>query len=278
MSEPSRLGLAQEFFSGTFGLAGSQGKDLWKNRRLGFVSDRLFDWKLRGGSNYQSLVASLDEVPRQKILLVGVASERRQALMRGILDEVTRSRHDVTAAIGNVGSKGKLENINQLCASHQLSAHDWLIMTDDDIVLPHRFLDMFIAACCLFDFKIAMPSHRFDSYSGYDVTRRHWNTLARQVGFVESGPLVAIHRVAHEWIFPLPHLRYGWGVDVHWSLLADREGWSMGAVDATPIAHVSPIGAAYPRAVAAEEACQYLVERGHLSREATFRTIQSYPA
>ena len=46
----------------------------------------------------------------------------------------------------------------------------------------------------------------------------------------------------------------GWGLDAHWSAAAAAAGLPLGIVDVTPIRHLRPVAATYPRAAAEAEA------------------------
>jgi hypothetical protein len=278
MTNTERLRAAETFFSDEHGLAGSRGRDIWKNRRFGPLTDRLFDMRLRAGKHYQALLAGAPLETPQRILVVGIDSGRRPILLKQALTALESKLHHVTMATGEICGRGRFQNINLLLAKFDLSQFDWLIMIDDDIMLPPGFTDIFIHACLLCDFQIAMPSHRFGSYSGYEVTRRGWGTIARATNYVESGPVVAFQHKTFEKILPFPELKFGWGLDIHWPLLARQEGWRQGVVDAAPMRHVSPIGGSYPRKEANAEGCGFIAQHGHLSRTDTFRNVQSFPA
>ncbi len=65
----------------------------------------------------------------------------------------------------------------------------------------------------------------------------------------------------------------GWGLDVHWCALAQRHGWPIGVVDATPVAHtLRPAAAGYPRDAAAAEARRSSRDRPYVARD-DVRTI-----
>ena len=198
--------------------------------------------------------------------------------MTSVLEAMRSDRHAVTTAIGDAEDRGKLENVNLVLSHVDLDDFDWVVMTDDDVRLPASFTDLLIACCLAFDLTIAMPAHRFNSFSGYDVTRRGWGTLARVTRYVEVGPITVFGRACFPKVFPLPELRFGWGVDLHWPVMAQRHGWSIGVVDAVPVEHVKPVGGSYSRQAATDEACRYLAAHGHFSREATFRVVQRHPA
>jgi hypothetical protein len=143
---------------------------------------------------------------------------------------------------------------------------DWILAVDDDVLLPPRFLDRFIALCERFALDLAQPAQTLRSHSAWRVTRRRPASLLRETRFVEIGPLTAFGRRAAAELLPFPDLRYGWGLDLHWAALAAERGWRLGVVDATPVRHESAtVGSAYPRDRAESEATDFLASRPHLS-------------
>jgi hypothetical protein len=142
---------------------------------------------------------------------------------------------------------------------------DWILAVDDDLLLPPRFLDRFVALCERFELDLAQPAQSLRSHSAWKVTRRRPASLARETRFVEIGPLTAFGRRAAAELLPFPELRYGWGLDLHWAAVAAERGWKLGVVDATPVRHESAIvGSAYPRADAEAEAADFLASRQYL--------------
>jgi hypothetical protein len=142
---------------------------------------------------------------------------------------------------------------------------DWILAVDDDLALPPRFLDRFVALCEHFALDLAQPAQTLRSHSAWRVTRRRPASLVRETRFVEIGPLTAFGRRAAPELLPFPELRYGWGLDLHWAALAEQRGWRLGVVDATPVRHESAtVGSAYPRAEAEAEATDFLASRPHL--------------
>ena len=57
----------------------------------------------------------------------------------------------------------------------------------------------------------------------------------------------------------------GWGLDTRWSAVAAERGWPIGVIDATPIRHLKPVAAAYPRDAAIAEAEAFLDGRGYVT-------------
>jgi hypothetical protein len=142
---------------------------------------------------------------------------------------------------------------------------DWILAVDDDLALPPRFLDRFVALCEHFALDLAQPAQTLRSHSAWRVTRRRPASLVRETRFVEIGPLTAFGRRAAPELLPFPELRYGWGLDLHWAALAEERGWRLGVVDATPVRHESAtVGSAYPRTEAEAEATDFLASRPHL--------------
>jgi hypothetical protein len=68
----------------------------------------------------------------------------------------------------------------------------------------------------------------------------------------------------------------GWGLDAHWSAVAQERGWRIGVVDATPIGHtIRPAADGYPRETAAAEARRFLDGRAYVPRDAV-RTLVTH--
>jgi hypothetical protein len=215
--------------------------------------------------------------PRRRVLVASVY--RPGSLLAGALPRLRSDRHSVTFALGAVEAAdpalaeqtvaeglggGKFGNLNRVLAPGGLD-FDWILAVDDDLLLPPRFLDRFVALCERFALDLAQPAQTLRSHSAWRVTRRRPATLVRETRFVEIGPLTAFGRRAAAGLLPFPELRFGWGLDLHWAALAEERGWRLGIVDATPVRHESAtVGSAYPRAEAEAEAAEFLVSRPHL--------------
>ena len=189
--------------------------------------------------------------------------------------ELAASRHAVEFAVGSgEPAHGKFENLNALLAARPAAGHDWLLVVDDDVVLPRGFLDRFLFLAERFDLRLAQPAHRRHSHAAWSVTRRRAGSAVRETGFVEIGPVTAFHAETFETLLPFPPLRMGWGLDVHWAALARERGWRMGIVDAVPVLHaLAPPAAAYPRDAAIAEARAFLDGRPYLPRDEAQRTL-----
>jgi hypothetical protein len=223
-------------------------------------------WRLRRAAG--------EAPPRRRVLAIGIEREDVPGLMRQARAELARSRHDVEVATSGVGGAGKFENLNALLAAHPLEGRDWLLVIDDDVALPHGFLDRFLFLAERFDLRLAQPAHRRRSHAAWAVTRRRGASLVRQTGFVEIGPVCAFHASTFETLLPFPALRAGWGLDSHWAALAHEHGWRIGVVDATPIRHVMrPIADSYRREDAVAEARAFLAERPYVTAAEAQRTL-----
>ena len=222
--------------------------------------------------------AARREPPRRlSVLAIGIEREDRPNLMAAARAELARSRHDVEVATSGVGERGKFENLNALLDAHPLQDRDWLLVLDDDVALPHGFLDDFLFLAERFELKLAQPAHRRRSHAAWRVTRRRAGSVARETGFVEIGPVCAFHRDTFETLLPYPQLQAGWGLDSHWAALARQHGWKIGVVDATPIRHVMrPIADSYRRADAMAEAQAFLAQRPYVTAAEAQRTLATH--
>jgi hypothetical protein len=180
--------------------------------------------------------------------------------------ELLRSRHSVALHLAPpAAGAGKWANVNASLAAAPPGDADWLVIVDDDVVLPERFLDRFIGVCERFAFDLAQPAQTQRSHSAWRVTRRRPASLARETRFVEIGPVTAFGRRAAAELLPLPELRFGWGLDLHWAALAAEHGWRLGVVDATPVRHeLATVGSAYSVEDAQAESARFLADRPYL--------------
>lgn len=213
----------------------------------------------------------------QRVLAISIARAERAGAAAAAGQELERSRHhvDFRLAPAHPGA-GKWENLNTALRANPTQDHDWLLIVDDDVVLPHRFLDPFLFLCDRFHFTLAQPAHKHWSNAAWRVTRRRAGSVARRTRFVEIGPVTAIHARAFDTLLPFPGLHMGWGLDAHWGAVAAEQGWSVGVVDATPVRHTRPVAGDYPRERAVAEAEEFLAARPFLSREEAQETVASY--
>jgi hypothetical protein len=217
------------------------------------------------------------ESPRRSVLVLAVERTDQPNLLAGARAELLRSHHDVQLASTAAGDRGRFENLNALLGEHPAAGHDWLLLVDDDVELPRGFLDAFVFLAERFQLRLAQPAHRERSHAAWAITRRRPFSAARETAFVEIGPVVAFHHLAFEALLPFPSLRTGWGLDLHWSAIAQRQRWRMGVVDATPIRHGLRLTAtSYDRRDAVEEARVFLTGRPYTKAADAQRTLVTH--
>jgi len=215
--------------------------------------------------------------PRRRVLVAGVTRPELAREAERVATELGRSRHDVELRLGaGAPGAGKWENLRASLATHSPDGADWLLLVDDDVVLPRGFLDAFLLTAERCGFALAQPAHAFASHAAWPVTRRRPGLLARRTRFVEIGPVTAVRATAFPHLLPLPELHMGWGLDAHWSALAAGAGLALGVVDATPIRHLRPIADAYPRAAAEAEAAAFLERRPFVARDQAGETMAAW--
>lgn len=234
----------------------------------------------------------------RRVLVLCVRRPEHARLADALERELKRSRHEVELRSAPAGERGKFQNLNLLLgggpptqagsppsqagspppqASSLMPQADWLIVADDDIVLPRGFLDRFLFLAERFSFDLAQPAHAHSSHAAWRVTRRRRRSVARTTRFVEIGPLTAFGRQTFSTLLPFPGLRMGWGLDVHWGALAQQHGWRCGVVDALAIRHrQAPAASAYSREQALAEARAFLADRPHLTAEEAQRTLATH--
>ena len=225
-------------------------------------------WRLRRAAR---------RAPRRSVLVLAVERVDQANLLAAARRELSRSHHELHFHSAPVDGKGKFENLDELLLAHPAHGHDWLLVVDDDVALPRGFLDAFLFLAERFALRLAQPAHRHHSHAAFDVTRRRPGSVARETAFVEIGPVSAFHATVFDRLLPFPPLRYGWGLDAHWSALAARNGWPIGVIDATPVRHrLRRIASSYDPAVAIAEAREFLADRPYTKAADAQRTIRTH--
>jgi hypothetical protein len=215
--------------------------------------------------------------PPRRVLVLAVERTDVPNVLGTARSELLRSHHEVEFASTSAGDRGRFENLNSLLAANPVQDRDWLILIDDDVALPHGFLDSFLFLSERFSLRLAQPAHRARSHAAWQVTRRRPAAVARETAFVEIGPLVAFHRDVFDALLPFPPLRIGWGLDLHWSAIARERGWRIGIVDATPIGHGLRLTASsYERTDAVSEARAFLASRPYTTAADAQRTLATH--
>jgi GT2 family glycosyltransferase len=215
--------------------------------------------------------------PQRRVLAVSIVRPENARRASRAAQELHRSHHEVElTAVPPIGRAGKWANLNAALPHGPPRGFDWLLILDDDIVLPGGFLDSFLALAERCQFRIAQPAHAYASHAAWEITRRRPGLLAHRTRFVEIGPVTAIRADAFHALLPFPDLQMGWGLDSHWGAIAAERGWPVGVVDATPIRHLHPVAANYPREEAMAETAEFLATRPYVTRDEAAEVVAEY--
>lgn len=215
--------------------------------------------------------------PSRRVLALGIERAGQANHLAAAREELSRSHHHVHFDSTTTGEFGKFENLNRLLARNHLDAYDWILIVDDDVLLPKGFLDVFLFLAERFGLQLVQPAHRARSHAAWPLTRRRPGSVARETGYVEIGPVVGLQAATFDVLLPFPELRAGWGLDAHWAALAQAHGWRLGIVDATPVRHqLRRIASFYDRDEAVAEGRRFLAERPYLRASESQRTIATH--
>ncbi len=223
---------------------------------------------------------------RKKVLIVGVVLGDRKNHYKHISSELSGSKfHEVQQVWTVLKAKNKLKSsesikhtyidefvsrsklINSMINEHLNGCYDYILIIDDDIRLPKRFLDQFLLRQEEFNFSLAQPARTQESIISHKITLQNNSLLARETRFVEIGPLVSIRRDAQNIILPIDEESpMGWGLDYVWPALILENKQKMGIIDCVPVAHtLRETGKSYDTDKAKEEMNKFLALKPHLS-------------
>jgi hypothetical protein len=252
------------------------------------MGDRVLDVRARLSGADQQLDLLAEEAPDREVVVLS-AYRPTTKLLPDALEELRRSRHRLRLLLGSTGEPlpdlapntvasglggGKFQNLNAVWDAAHHSHFDWLLVVDDDVTLPRRFLDRFVAVCERFDLALAQPAQTLMSHAAWRVTRRRGGSVLRETRFVEIGPVTAFRSDVAAELVPFPDLRFGWGLDLHWGAVAAERGWRLGIVDALAVRHEqSPVAHAYSYKDAIEEAQSFLATRQYVRSDEAQQTI-----
>jgi len=170
----------------------------------------------------------------------------------------------------------KFELINGLLSD--LDRFDFLLVVDDDVTLPRGFVDAFLSYVTKSRFALCQPARTADSYIDHLITTRMPGIDARLTRFVEIGPVFCIHRAAFDILLPFDmRSPMGWGFDLVWPALIERNGLRMGIVDATPVGHtMRKTLTNYSRTTVQDQMDDLLRINPHLPRTQAFTVLEVY--
>ena len=153
---------------------------------------------------------SENSLSRKRVLVVGVYLATQPNNIEHIVDQLSLSRHwqveQRWAAIGGEASSQKVRDVtrlvlegglprfallNRLLADEALEGYDFILVSDDDIVLPACFLDNYLDLVLKHDFALAQPARTRRSYISHHFTVQMPGLVARRTRFVEIGPFLS---------------------------------------------------------------------------------------
>jgi hypothetical protein len=182
---------------------------------------------------------------------------------------------EAVTALTVAGPTSKYELVNRLLAEEDPASYDFVLITDDDIVLPDRFLDLFLGVQAGVGLDLAQPARTLNSYVDHPIVLQQRGVAARRTLFVESGPLVSFGRKVHDLLLPFDETNpMGWGFENVWAQRLRERGLSEGIIDAVPIDHSirQPV-ANYEWDDADADRERYLARNPHLSYEECFQVL-----
>ena len=285
----SALPAPETFLSGHSGTVAGR-----RARAIGTVRDLLLDAAQKLARTERDLDRLADAAPARSVLVTGRYVPGPSNLLPQVLPVLRSTRHDVRFAFGSAAdpepamaaetvatdlTAGKFDNVNAAIAAGGAdpTTVDWTIVMDEDVLLPTRFLDRFVALCEALDFDLAQPAQTHMSHAAWRVVRRRPGAVARQTNFVEIGPVTAFSRRAAAELLPFPDLRMGWGLDAHWAAHARERGWKLGVVDSLPVRHEArAVAKTYGRHDAIEEGQRFLADRDYVTTAEGRRTLVTH--
>jgi glycosyltransferase involved in cell wall biosynthesis len=171
--------------------------------------------------------------------------------------------------------KPKFQIMNDLLAKEKLSQYDYVILIDDDVVLPASFVDQFIALQERLEFSISQPARTSNSYIDHPIVEQQRGVLARRTLFVEIGPVVSFHKSVYEQVFPFDLTSpMGWGYENVWAYRLDQLQLKMGIIDIVPVDHSlrKPV-AFYSWDEANRQRSLFLSKHDHIPTDQCFRVL-----
>jgi hypothetical protein len=168
--------------------------------------------------------------------------------------------------------------LNKILSEEDLTQYDFVIICDDDIVLPEGFLEKYLELVVKYDLALAQPARTHNSYIDWHFVEQLSGLKARRTRYVEIGPLFSVRKDIYSVIFPFDESVYmGWGYDFVWPCIIEKLSLRMGIIDATPVDHSlrKPVEN-YQYQRANKSMTDYLSQNPHLSKVEAFRVLESY--
>jgi hypothetical protein len=238
-----------------------------------------------------------EPIPSRRVLVVGIYLAARLTNVDDSIRALASERHDVvqrwvglggpapTDRVAAVTARTVMERtpkyalLNSLLEDEDLSAYDEVLVTDDDVVYPERFLDRYLPLKERHGFVLAQPARTLNSYVDHPIVAQQPGIEARRTRFVEIGPVVSFHRSIHDLVFPHDLANdMGWGFEQVWARQLSARGLAAGIVDATPVDHsIRKPAEHYSHGKAVEQRDAYLAANEHLELGECFRVLAAMP-
>lgn len=168
--------------------------------------------------------------------------------------------------------------LNRMLKGENLDLYDFVIICDDDISFPDRFVENYLALVSRYELALAQPARTHNSFIDHPIVEQFDGLTARRTRFVEIGPVFSVRKDIYHLIFPFDESSYmGWGYDFVWPCLIEKMGLRMGIIDATPVEHSmrAPVNN-YNYDDADRSQSEYMSKHPHLSKYEAFRILESY--
>jgi glycosyltransferase involved in cell wall biosynthesis len=166
--------------------------------------------------------------------------------------------------------------LNRLLADEDLARYDFVVSTDDDIVLPEDFADLFLGVQAGLGFDLAQPARTPNSYVDHPIVVQQRGVVARRTRFVEIGPLVSFGREIYDLVFPFDETSaMGWGFENVWAYRLRERDRSQGIIDSVPMDHSirKPL-AHYEWSDANADRERYLAREPHIPLQECVRVLE----
>lgn len=168
--------------------------------------------------------------------------------------------------------------LNKLLSREDINKYEFIIISDDDIELPHNFIDNYLEIVDKYKLSLAQPARTHDSYIDHFIVEQLDGLIARKTRFVEIGPVFSIRNDLFKHLLPFDEENgMGWGYDFVWPCIVENLGMNMGIVDALPVEHkLRPPVTHYNHKEADNDLEKYIKKRKHLLRSEAFKILESY--
>lgn len=172
----------------------------------------------------------------------------------------------------------KFTLLNELLSGISIDDYSYVVVCDDDVLLPEKFLDRYLSIVRDFDLALSQPARTHASYIDHAFVEQLDGLIVRETRFVEIGPVFCIRCDATNLVLPFDERSpMGWGYDLVWPCILENAHLRLGIVDEVPIAHSlrKPVSH-YDHAVADAQMTRYLQEQPHLSKHDAFYIVNAY--